>query len=136
MNWSQHPMVNLLKAGASVGVNSDDPAVFATSLRDELVLCATTPVTNGIKHNKPGLNHSSTTGKSLSLEQKNATTAKGAAVPSAPTAAAFPEGGMGLKLSDLHRMTMMAAEAAFLPPNEKAALRKSLVESFRRADLA
>jgi len=129
MNWSQHPMVSLLKSGASVGVNSDDPAVFATSLRDELVLCATTPIDSNENisnknHKKPSKD------TSTAANQRSSSATGGAAVSD------FPEGGMGLKLSDLQKMTLMAAEAAFLPPDEKAALRKSLERSFHRAGMA
>jgi adenosine deaminase len=36
INWEQHPTVILLRNGISVGLNSDDPAVFDTSLTSQL----------------------------------------------------------------------------------------------------
>eukprot|EP00615_Pteridomonas_danica_P008297 CAMPEP_0114342060 /NCGR_PEP_ID=MMETSP0101-20121206/9515_1 /TAXON_ID=38822 ORGANISM="Pteridomonas danica, Strain PT" /NCGR_SAMPLE_ID=MMETSP0101 /ASSEMBLY_ACC=CAM_ASM_000211 /LENGTH=393 /DNA_ID=CAMNT_0001475977 /DNA_START=206 /DNA_END=1387 /DNA_ORIENTATION=- len=38
LQWDRHPMKELIAAGASVGLNSDDPSVFSTSLTDEFQL--------------------------------------------------------------------------------------------------
>jgi adenosine deaminase len=38
----EHPLPALLEAGLSVGLNTDDPAYFSTTLNDELLLAATT----------------------------------------------------------------------------------------------
>ena len=34
-DWRRHPMLEMMEGGASVGINSDDPAVFNTSLNGE-----------------------------------------------------------------------------------------------------
>ncbi|GMH81656.1 hypothetical protein TrVE_jg3076 [Triparma verrucosa] len=36
--WHAHPLINMLKSGLSVSINSDDPTVFATSLTDEICI--------------------------------------------------------------------------------------------------
>ena len=92
LSWDRHPTVRLLRSGASVGINSDDPAVFATSLTEELALCAQ---------------------------------------PAAVGAAGG--GGMGLSMADLRAMTLAAADAAFLPPDQRAALRARVEARFAAA---
>jgi hypothetical protein len=122
MSWAAHPLVALLRSGASVSVNSDDPAVFATSLVEELVLCATAPAAQD--RTPPAKRNPS------SPEAAAATRLPGPTPPVAAAGAAFPEGGMGLSLADLRRMTLTAADAAFLPPAQKAALRRNLEDRF------
>ena len=39
-HWPAHPLTRMVAAGASCGINSDDPAVFATSLSAEYSLAA------------------------------------------------------------------------------------------------
>ena len=39
-HWPAHPLTRMVAAGASCGINSDDPAVFATSLGAEYSLAA------------------------------------------------------------------------------------------------
>ena len=39
---ASHPLPRLIEAGLSVGVNTDDPAYFSTTLNDELLLVAST----------------------------------------------------------------------------------------------
>lgn len=60
-SWAEHPLPRMLRAGVAVTVNSDDPPMFGTSLRqeylvalrelglsrDELLACARTAATGG-----------------------------------------------------------------------------------------
>jgi adenosine deaminase len=39
VDWADHPLCAFVRAGASVSVSTDDPAVFGTSLHEEYALC-------------------------------------------------------------------------------------------------
>jgi len=104
MDWSSHPLKSLLAAGASVGLNSDDPAVFATSLTDELLLAATPAA----RHGRQGA--------------EKAWSAGAGGLP--------PSSGVGLRYDELVKATLDAADAAFVPRAERAALRASLEARF------
>lgn len=41
IDWTQHPMRAMIEAGVRVGINSDDPQVFATSLNEEFEIVLT-----------------------------------------------------------------------------------------------
>ena len=110
-----------------MGVNSDDPAVFATSITDEYALCASDKASSS-------LSSSSSSSSSPSSSPANdgfGVSGGGGAVGSAGTGCgAGGMGGVGLGPATLRRCTLSAIEAAFVGEPEKARLRRLVQERY------
>jgi len=155
VDWSSHPLLTLMAAGASVSINSDDPSVFATSLTEELELTAAAAAPDsvpppsppfkgflsagsvGLSSDQMTLSPSSSSSSSSSSFSSTSSPPLSPASPlssrvrqtpsDAAAAAASYSSGMGLTVGDLARATLDAADAAFVSPAARNALRVDLL---------